>query len=576
MHFAEVKKRCYPLHVKIIGTHGLTIMAILVSVSATLRAQAVSTTGPALDHVPTERLALLARGINLNNWFTPWANPAAYGSRFRPEEAAFLKRAGFTVCRLPLDPDLLFDPANPAQLNESVRFVDRGVRVLLDAGLAVVLDPIHGSSSTAEWERRLDHDPSFLGKVEIYWESLARHYAAFSHDRIFFEIMNEPHLSASERVDPSWWMPVQQSLAAAIRRGAASNTIIATGESWGGIDGLLALKPLPDRNVIYSFHWYEPFAFTHQGAAWAGPVQAELAGIRYPSSPAAVAAQAAAFSDPKARAGVLSYGIESWNEPRVRQGLARAAAWAAANHVPVFCGEFGVYRKVAPPADRLRWIGDVRRSLESLDIGWSMWDYETDFGLVTYSEPGWRRGVQVDAGCLAALGLDAAQTLEAPPGEATLAAFASGAVQAIDIPIEDWTRLWTRDPGAGGSSTENDPNGSPAFLALTHRGSRDWALGSDLRVPVTAGENLELSSGASLQGAGSLSMEFVARDASGTVLDWSYGRVRVSPGAERAIATEVNVSRGIASLEPRWSGSGPIVARLRAFRLRRGLVPARP
>ncbi len=117
-------------------------------------------------------------------------------------------------------------------------------------------------------------------------------------------------------------------------------------------------------------------------------MQAELSGIPYPSSPDSVKGPADSLADPKARAQVLRYGEESWDESRIQAGLARAAGWASANGVPVFCGEFGVYRKVAPAADRLRWIRDVRSSLESLGIGWSMWDYETDFGLITYSEPG--------------------------------------------------------------------------------------------------------------------------------------------------------------------------------------------
>lgn len=272
------------------------------------------------------------------------------------------------------------------------------MRLLLDAGLAVIFDPVHGSSSSVEWEAGLAHDPVFLAKAQAYWEALARHFAGFSTDRIFFEVMNEPHLSARERVDSSWWQPVQESLVAAIRRGAPLNTIIVTGEKWGGIDGLLELKPLADRNVIYSFHWYDPFTFTHQGASWAGPTQALLSDIPYPSSPSAVQSAVAAIADPKARDQVVRYGSESWNETRVRPGLARAAEWAAANHVPVFCGEFGVYRKVAPPKDRLHWISDVSRSLVSLGIGWCMWDYDTDFGLITFSEPGWRRGPRVDTG----------------------------------------------------------------------------------------------------------------------------------------------------------------------------------
>jgi len=141
-----------------------------------LGGQASANTEAAAGPSP-ERLALLARGINLNSWFTTWADPATYGTRLRPDEAVFLKKAGFTVCRLPLAPGLLFDPAKPAEPKETISYVDSAVHMLLDAGLAVVFDPIHGPSSNADWERGLDRDPTFLAKVEIYWEALARHYA---------------------------------------------------------------------------------------------------------------------------------------------------------------------------------------------------------------------------------------------------------------------------------------------------------------------------------------------------------------------------------------------------------------
>jgi len=544
------------------STFGLAVFMSLAFLCAPSRA-------PALDGVPAERLALLAHGINLNNWFSPWASPAAYATAFRPEEAAFLKKAGFTVCRLPLDPDLLFDPFDPSTPKPVIRAVDRGVRLLLDAGLAVIFDPIHGSSATVEWENGLDHDPVFLNKAEVYWEALARRFAGISVDRIFFEVMNEPHLSARENVDPGWWQPVQEALVAAIRRGAPSSTIIVTGERWGGIDGLLELKPLTDRNLVYSFHWYDPFTFTHQGATWGGPIQAELSGIPYPSGPAAVAGVAAAAEDPKARAQIIRYGSETWDEARVRAGLARAAAWAAANRVPVFCGEFGVYRKVVPPSDRLRWISDVRRSLESLGTGWCMWDYETDFGLVTYAEPGWRRGIQVDSGCLAALGLDATQTITADPGERTVADFASGAAQSLDIPVEAWSKLWRRDAGAGAASMEEDSSGMPSAISFSYTGSQDWALSSGLRIPVRPGEELALSSNASLEGNGSLCLELVSRDSSGKVLDWSFAAVHVPAGPRQPVVTDFVVTRGVATLEPRWSGSGPSLVRMEKFHLER-------
>jgi hypothetical protein len=266
--------------------------------------------------------------------------------------------------------------------------------------------------------------------------------------------------------------------------------------------------------------------------------------------------------------------------------------------VPVFCGEFGVYRKVSPPADRLRWIADVRRSLESLGIGWSMWDYETDFGLVSYDEPSWRRGIRVDSACLAALGLDPSATIEPRPDEPTLADFVSGAVDRIDIPVDAWSRLWTRDPGSGVESAIEDAAGRPEAVELSLRGERDWSLGSGLAVPVKPGEEFRLSARAAVEGPGSLRLEFVARDATGKVISWDYGSVAApalaadapvgngaadtaaGPAAEppqtgaaaspgSLLVTEVVVARAVASLEPRWSGSGRATLRLGSFTLER-------
>ena len=77
--------------------------------------------------------------------------------------------------------------------------------------------------------------------------------------------MNEPEVN-----DPYRWAGIQARAAAAIREVAPHNTIIATGPNWSGIADLLTQHPLPDGNVIYNFHFYEPHEFTHQGASWGG------------------------------------------------------------------------------------------------------------------------------------------------------------------------------------------------------------------------------------------------------------------------------------------------------------------
>ena len=65
-----------------------------------------------------------------------------------------------------------------------------------------------------------------------------------------------------------------------------------------------------------------------------------------------------------ARAALKFYGEERWGRERLDKEIGLAAAWARKHNVPRVCNEFGVYRAYAHEADRLRWLADVRATLE--------------------------------------------------------------------------------------------------------------------------------------------------------------------------------------------------------------------
>jgi endoglucanase len=135
--------------------------------------------------------------------------------------------------------------------------------------------------------------------------------------------------------------------------------------------------------VIYTFHDYEPFAFTHQGATWTTPEVASLRGVPYPSTPENIAPLLPQEPTLAAQYWLQQYGLARWDAARVDRTLALAEQWSRLHHAPVYCGEFGVYKPFAPPADRARWIQDMRSALEAHNIGWAMWDYQDSFGAVT-------------------------------------------------------------------------------------------------------------------------------------------------------------------------------------------------
>ena len=176
---------------------------------------------------------------------------------------------------------------------------------------------------------------------------------------------------------------VESKLAAAILRGAPANTIIAAGASWDNDDDLVFLEPLPDPNVIYVFHFYEPHIFTHQGATWGSYFWHWVKGLHYPSSPESAAKVAAGAPDAVDRLAIIRYGDDHWDAARIDAEITQVAEWARQREVPVVCNEFGVYRLYADPQDRAAWIRDVRTSLERHGMGWTMWDYSGSFGVVT-------------------------------------------------------------------------------------------------------------------------------------------------------------------------------------------------
>ena len=152
------------------------------------------------------------------------------------------------------------NPTSGDIIEERGKQLDVAVERFHRAGLLVVVD-LHNE------DRRDELDPQWQEAFVRFWGLLAGRLSRFDPELTVLEIVNEPVVDRREEE----WNKLNARLAAAIRAGAPRHTIITSGPNWGGIDGLKKLKLLADRNVIYSFHCYDPFAFTHQGATWAGP-----------------------------------------------------------------------------------------------------------------------------------------------------------------------------------------------------------------------------------------------------------------------------------------------------------------
>jgi len=326
----------------------------------------------------------LKRGINMSHWFSQ--NAADYSAHHTDTETtlddiAVIAKLGFDNVRLSVDATPLEQyPRGADGLNdEFMTRLDRALDSVLANGMAVQVD-LHPEDP---YKQGLRSGNGSIDRLVELWRKLAAHYANRDPERVFFEIMNEPGENDSYR-----WAGIQARVAAAIREVAPHHTIIATGPNYSDIVDLLTQHPLPDGNVIYNFHFYDPHEFTHQGASWGAPFWIYERGIPYPPTESSMAELVKQVPDPADRFRLENYWLDHWDAHRIRLLIDEAADWGRANHVPLICNEFGVYREVVAPASRLAWLRDVRVALEADGIGWAMWDYHGGFGVAVKDKDG--------------------------------------------------------------------------------------------------------------------------------------------------------------------------------------------
>jgi endoglucanase len=145
------------------------------------------------------------------------------------------------------------------------------------------------------------------------------------------------------------WESLMRELIFDIRKTNPNRWIIVGGDNWNSIDGLAKLEAPYDKRLVLTYHDYDPYNFTHQGASW--------------------------FAD------APPVGTE-WGSAEQRANLtatvARAASIRQRMRMPVWLGEFGVH-KTAPAVSRIKWTAAMREALEVNNIGWCVFDFAAEF-----------------------------------------------------------------------------------------------------------------------------------------------------------------------------------------------------
>ena len=298
--------------------------------------------------------------INMGNSLEPPQEGSWGGNPISKADFERIKAAGFDTVRIPVrwhnkslsEPPYTVDPDWMARV---VQVVDWA----LAADLQVILnshhfDPIHEDPlGTAAWH----------GGV---WKQIAERFAGYPEETLWFELENEPHKNFN---DTNLLETLAPALAA-VRASHPTRAVIYGGEEWSGVNSLATLKMPDDPNIHATFHYYDPFAFTHQGASWTAP------NIPPPGRKFGSAADKAA----------LAADVE-----KVRAFIARTGK------VP-FMGETGAYDLHISTAERAAYHRAVTQAFAPTGIGICIWAYSNTYPFFDAEQGQWLEGLRDAAG----------------------------------------------------------------------------------------------------------------------------------------------------------------------------------
>ena len=327
-----------------------------------------------------ERASRLGNGVNLtfldNYWkgskekrFVDFLDQKDLG--LREKMIADIASAGYKTVRIPVcfSAWASLDAPYKWETTEGLEALDKMIGWARSNKLNIIIDQHHpeldGSVPGA----------ADIGRVIWIWTQIAERYKDTDPDTVFFELWNEPH-----DIDARLWRNHAEKLITTVRAIAPEHTLILGFHDWNGRRAMIDSEPFRDKNIVYTFHFYDPFLFTHQGATWSAEGLPDIEGVPFPYD------KDVRIKTPKSAEGKWSGSlIETYErdsaKDKIVEDLKAAKMWSEANRVPIFVGEFGSYTRFATPESRCRHFEVVYSAFRSLGLPNAAWEWDGGFNM---------------------------------------------------------------------------------------------------------------------------------------------------------------------------------------------------
>ncbi|MBS1600351.1 MAG: cellulase family glycosylhydrolase [Bacteroidetes bacterium] len=205
-------------------------------------------------------------------------------------------------------------------------------------------------------------DQQALDAFCFHWNMWAKRYKNISSKKISFDLLNEPSMredmndqhSKSGPVPGDVYRKVAKAAAEAIRKENPDHLVIADGNNVGNT----FIPEIIDLNIAQSCRGYNPGYISHYKAPWANKDPEHMPAPTWPG----------ALNGKTFNREMLENYYKPWID-LAKQGTG------------VHCGECGCWNKT-PHDVFLAWFGDVLDILNSNRIGFAVWEFRGDFGVL--------------------------------------------------------------------------------------------------------------------------------------------------------------------------------------------------
>ena len=310
--------------------------------------------------------APFTKGFNFSGWLEHRSADDVAAEMFTKKDFEHVREMGGDVVRIPIHFERFIDRENGCAINGKIlAILDNVAAWSKELGIYVIFD-FHNNTHV---------DSVTPADVEDVltpvWTQLAERYKDAS-EYLVFELMNEPH-----GIDIDVWNGIIGRLFKKVREIDKIHYIIVGGADWNSTEAMRRLPDFKDDKVIYTFHFYDPHTFTHQGAPWCH--MERVKGLPFPYDKEKMPPM------PEDATEIERRCFEGYPFTGTIEAIERVfdvySEFSMSRNAPVFCGEFGCNNFAVDKEQRAKWYSIVTRLLDERGIPRTSWDYYGGFGI---------------------------------------------------------------------------------------------------------------------------------------------------------------------------------------------------